>query len=55
MTSAPPIVRRISAYHLLSDDPARAYQPTRPSGALAARGAVVVGLPLAGRPLQTLI
>jgi hypothetical protein len=37
------------------DDSARAHQPPRPRGFFRARGAVVVGLPLAGRPLQMLI
>jgi len=36
-------------------DAARAHQPRRPPGLDPARGEVVVGLPLAGRPLQTLI
>jgi hypothetical protein len=36
-------------------DAARAQQSTRSPGVAPARGEVVVGLPLAGRPLQTLI
>jgi hypothetical protein len=43
--------RRIIPIH----EAARAHQSTRPPGVSRARGAVVVGLPLAGRPLQTLI
>jgi hypothetical protein len=43
-------------FHIISmHDSARAHQPTRPPGVVPARGAVVVGLPLAGRPLQILI
>jgi pimeloyl-ACP methyl ester carboxylesterase len=41
---------RIIAIH----DSARAHQSTRPPGVAPARGEVVVDLPLAGRPLQTL-
>ena len=38
-----------------SHDSACVHQPTRLPGVVPARGAVMVALPLAGRPLQTLI
>jgi catechol 2,3-dioxygenase-like lactoylglutathione lyase family enzyme len=49
------IAHRAVPYRVCDRDSERTHQPARHHGADRERAAVVVGLPLAGRPLQTLI